>query len=146
MAYGDLLDAFLKVRSSLGNLQKDVDEKDPREKTDTDLSSLSVNFQDLLTTFKSMQQSDLEQIYQEVMELASGKETFQEYIRDVNKILENVRQKAQKNETVRTKIEDNLPKNLQDEDIDSLLANYQDTVNKIHAWQKQIDQKTSARR
>ncbi len=145
MGYGDLLDAFLKVRSSLGNVQKDVDENDPREKTDQDLASLSVNFQDLMSTFKSMEQADLEQIYQEVMELASGKETFQEYIRDVNKILANVRAKAQKNEATREKIEQNLPRNLQDEDIDSLLANYQETVKKIHAWQEQVN-KTSTRR
>jgi DNA repair exonuclease SbcCD ATPase subunit len=146
MGYGDLIDAFLKVRNSLSNLSKDVDERDPREKTDQDLNNLTGNFQELITLFQSMEASDLQKIYQEVMELSSGQETFQEYIRDVNQILTDVRKRAQKNDATREKIEQNLPQHLQDEDIDSLLAQYQDTVKRISNWQKNVGSQTASRR
>lgn len=146
MGYGDLIDAFLKIRSSLGNLSKDVDEKDSREKTDQDLAAVTVNFQDLFTLFKSMEASDMQKIYQEVMELSSGEETFQEYIRDVNKILVDVKRKAQKSDSAKEKLEQNLPRNLKDEGIESLLEKYQETVQQINAWQDQVKNKTVGRK
>lgn len=145
MGYGDLIDAFMKVRSSLGNLSQDVDEKNPREKTDQDLAGLTVNFQDLMETFQAMEASDLQKIYKEVMELSSGQETFQQYIQDVNQILADVKAKAKKNSAVKEKIESNLPEHLQDEDINSLLANYQDTVKRIAAWQDKVNKTTANR-
>ena len=146
MGYQDLIDAFFKVRSSLGNVSKDVDERDPREKTDQDLAALTVNFQDLMTLFQSMEASDMQKIYQEMVELSSGQETFQEYIRDVNKILSDIRSRTQNHEPTREKIEQNLPNNLQDEDIDSLFAQYQDTVKRINAWQNKAQRNTASRR
>lgn len=143
--FEDLLNVLTNVRGSLNNLSKDVDEKDPREKTDQDLATLHMNFDDLLTIFRSMEESDLQAIYREVTELASGQETFQQYISDVSKILQNIKNKAAKNDATSEKIQQNLPRNLQDQDPEELFKNYQETVNNLIAWGKQLQQTTKQR-
>ena len=120
-----------QIFSSSRNLKKDIDQNDPREKTQEDLTQLTLSFQDLRDLFSKMSQQDAENLKREFRELLSGEEDFQTYAQDVKKILAEVNDRIRTDKKVEQKFSDNLPEDKQDETPQTLLEEFKHLLDQL---------------
>jgi len=127
----DFIDALKKVRTSADNLNKDVDHKDKREETKSDLQELSLSFTDLRKIFSSLTEEDRAALQREAQELLSGQESLAEYTSDVKKILSNVKNRVTDDVAVKSKIEQNIPEEHKEKTSESLLDTFMGYLHQI---------------
>lgn len=120
-----------QIFSSSRNLKKDIDQNDPREKTQEDLTTLTLSFQDLRELFAQMNEKDTENLKREFSELLSGKEDFQTYITDVKKILAEVNERIRTDKKVEQKVFDNLPEEQQEESPKTLFEGFKHLLDQL---------------
>lgn len=127
----DFIDALKKVRTSADNLNKDVDYQDKREETKSDLQELSLSFSDLKKIFSSLNDEDRADLQREAKELFNGQESLTDYTRDVQKILNNVKNRVEVDMAVKNKIEQNIPTEHKDKNSESLLDTFMGYLQQI---------------
>ena len=130
----DVLIVIQKLRDSAQNLSKDIDPEDAREQTQGDLRDLSVGFQQLQKMFATLDKEQKAKIQGEVKELMEGKQNFLEYARDVRAILAEVRKKAEVDEEVKQKIEENIPEQHKDQGTASFFTKITDCLEEFKNW------------
>jgi DNA-directed RNA polymerase subunit F len=131
-----------QILSSTNNLKKDLDQNDPREQTQDDLSQLSLSFQDLREMFSHINPEDAEKLKNEFRALLSGQENLQTYVQDVRKILTDIHDRTRSDRQVQQKISNNLPEDQQDETAQSLLQGFKGLMDQLF----NSTQKTGGRR
>lgn len=131
MDFNKLFEVIGNLNESMSNLSNDIDPKHPREETKEDLEDVNLSFSELGTILKELKAEDQQALQKEFYELMSGEESFQDYINDVNKIINNVRARAKQDPKVQEKIETNLPENAPAQNAPALFSNYQQMFNQI---------------
>jgi hypothetical protein len=131
MTIDRLFEIITNLNTSTKNLSKDLDKSDPREETKQDLNNINMSFEELGTILSSLTKEDNEAIQREFWELMQGQESFQEYVNDVNKIINNVRARAKQDPTVQKKLEANMPEEATAEDAPSLFQGYQQMFSQV---------------
>ncbi|MBA3237735.1 MAG: hypothetical protein H0T62_05205 [Parachlamydiaceae bacterium] len=133
-ANNEIMSIMQQIRDSAKNLSKDLDKNDSREKTQEDLEQLTLSFQDLKDIYSALNEQDSENLNREAREWLSGKEDFQTYMRDVKKIIMDIKTRINSDKKVEEKVADNLPEDHQNEAPSSLVQGFQNILEKIAQW------------
>ncbi len=131
MAIDKLFEIITNLNESTKNLSNDLDKTHPREETKEDLNDINMSFEELGTILSSLTKEDNDAIQQEFWELVSGKESFQQYVNDVNKIINNVRARAKQDPAIQKKLEANMPEETDAKDAPSLFQGYQQMFSQV---------------
>lgn len=125
------------LRKHTSNLNRDLDDGDDREETRTDLALITKGFDELKSTLRNLEKSDVAKLQDELKQLMSGEENLFEYNRDVNNILIEAKKRSEKNAPTQEKIAENLPPQQKDENVGSLFANWQSVLSNVQKWVEQ---------
>ena len=115
--FNQIFDVMNQIRTSAENLNKDIDHNDSREETKGDLKQLTTGFQQLQQFFSNVKQEDMAVMQREVQEWLSGQQDFQQYAKDVSSLVTSIRNRAQEDQKVQKKIEENLPEEHRERNI-----------------------------
>ncbi len=128
----DFFEVLQNIHESASNLSKDIDKSDKREETKADLAMLTLSFSDLKTILANLNDKDRQELDRERNELFSGKESLAEFTRDVQQILNSIKNRASSDTHTRQKIEDNIPlEHKEEHNSASLIDTFANLLQKI---------------
>ncbi len=133
MALQDLLKVIGQLKGSLGDLYKDVDERDSREETGYDFDQVVTNFEEIKRIFQNLEREDMMALQREITELVQGEETFQEYVRDVNSIVKGINKKN-KSGPAKKKLEQNLPIKAKGAGVQGTFGDIEGLFSQLSGW------------